>query len=229
MGARNSTISNTEPPLEEDNKSQALTQLQEGFSKFHFHCRSCQADFSPDDLKSNIEPWFDLKDPTPTAGARPPSPHYTAVKCSTCSASTCVGCGRKPRGHTTRTTPFNVSMNSCCEKGRLLVIWLVLCRFDDRELELQASTTKANDTPPKSSTKKSSAAKKKAALAQFYPPDTGIGYSIGHGTGLTSKEIAAAKLSDDSDRQMIATLALLEKLLEPKEDRTSPLLDVQDE
>lgn len=234
MGARNSTLSNSEPPLEipaeeEDNKNHLLTQLQEGYSRFHFQCRSCLADLSPNDLKANIEPWFDLKDHSPTAAGTPP-PHYTAVKCSTCSASTCVGCGRKPRCHATRTAPFNPGMNSCCEKGRLLTIWLVLCRFDDRELEIQASAANTKDTPP--STKKNGGKKKSASKADVkdHGQGTGVGYATGPNIGLTGKQIAAVKPSDDnSDRQMIATLALLDKLLEPKENRTLPLPDVQDE
>ncbi|KAF1958938.1 hypothetical protein CC80DRAFT_468788 [Byssothecium circinans] len=52
------------------------------------------------------------------------------VKCPSCSKSTCIACFEKSGGNATETTVQAIRVKWCCSRGRLFMIWVTLCGFD---------------------------------------------------------------------------------------------------
>ncbi|KAE8449676.1 hypothetical protein EG329_007451 [Mollisiaceae sp. DMI_Dod_QoI] len=131
-----------------------LRLIRKLYTKYHeVPCRSCKAKVSCPSAKKHIREWIEL--------AQGPQPaQISGVWCRSCKKWTCFGCRGKPTlGKNTTTTPI-ASINHCCNQGRLFGIWILLARFDEVELQLQA---KAAET-----------ARKNASRIRR---DTGIGYS----------------------------------------------------
>lgn len=208
MGGASSTLTDTKV----SDHASLIRKTQDVYSMFHLRCRSCKHKIPFKDLRSTLEAWIYPKespgDDSPDDDTPIGVPRYLSVaNCPQCNASTCMGCGRKPKDNNDDTIIATNRLKVCCEKGRLFCIWLILCRFDDHELELQAKVLVANAQAPK--------VKKPAK-------DTGVGYDVGHadwgyyedGVAIpqpTKKEVI--QTLDRSDCQMRVTLVLLVHLL----------------
>ena len=139
------------------------------------------------------------------------------MRCDTCKASTCTGCGRKPNTKRTNTTaPLDLQI--CCDRGRLFGIWLALCQFDEYELESQVESQ-----APKAKAKKSKSSKAKVLKAPKPWADTGVGYDIGDSwdddfdeivPNETTNDTKVVKSNEPSDGQMTATLDILSRQLQ---------------
>ena len=74
------------------------------------------------------------------------NPSICAAICpqSRCNALTCLGCGNKPfvGQHVKHVEGYKVDW--CCEAGQVFAIWLLLCRYDEVELAVQAQGTEAS-------------------------------------------------------------------------------------
>jgi hypothetical protein len=70
------------------------------------------------------------------------STSLSTVKCSnpSCGESTCLGCGKEPRRGNACKSVGAYSVQWCCQKSRLLAVWVLLCEYDEVELELQRKT-----------------------------------------------------------------------------------------
>ncbi|KAL9063136.1 MAG: hypothetical protein Q9157_008390, partial [Trypethelium eluteriae] len=65
----------------------------------------------------------------------------SAVRCSKCAIYTCVGCGNAPQSKAiSRTTSGDGSLGWCCDQGRLFIIWVLLCLFDQQYLNATANS-----------------------------------------------------------------------------------------
>lgn len=98
------------------------------------------------------------------------------VKCPSCSAETCVGCGETP----VYSAPKSVreyNMCWCCTNGRLFGIWVLLSRYDDVELHLQGQTKEALEQQKKEDAQN---LWRKQQMSSFGP--TGFGFPGGFGT-----------------------------------------------
>ena len=81
-----------------------------------------------------------------TAQKHNDNPSICAAICpqSRCNALTCLGCGNKPFiGQNTKHVE-GYKVDWCCETGQLFAIWLLLCRYDEVELAVQARSTDAS-------------------------------------------------------------------------------------
>lgn len=64
----------------------------------------------------------------------------SAVKCSKCSIYTCVGCGTVPQdAPANQVSSGDWSLSWCCDQGRLFMIWVLLCLFDQNHIKATAS------------------------------------------------------------------------------------------
>ena len=81
--------------------------------------------------KDITTPWFERK----------PIVSNSAVKCSKCSIYTCVGCGTAPE-HVplNQVSSGDSSLAWCCDQGRLFIIWVLLCLFDQHYLNATSSS-----------------------------------------------------------------------------------------
>ena len=72
-------------------------------------------------------------------------PVNSHIKCRKCSKSTCIACPGK--GESTVSDMNGIKVSWCCSRGRLFIIWVLLCGFDqvycDRKRR-EASTSGAN-------------------------------------------------------------------------------------
>jgi hypothetical protein len=200
-----------------------LNELQAAYSKFHLHCRDCNNPFSSSDLQVNIGTWLgivhDVRDVV--------SLSLSSMRCDTCKAWTCTGCGRKPNTKKSNTDVSPDTLQICCEKGRLFGIWLALCQFDEYELESQVPKAKAKKSKARKAPKGSKHPKAPKAPKGLKAPkpwaDTGVGYDIGDSwdddyddivPNVGTSDTSVIKGNDLSDNQMIATLDILSRLLQ---------------
>ena len=145
-----------------------LRQLRSICSSFHTECRRCQTSIKVTDPKEHIETWL--------AGAQriPPASQISGLSCSKCYAATCAGCGFEPSlGQDNVFTSAGV-VNTCCPRGRLYGVWLLLSHFDEQEI----SARKVESRP------RPSKVVKKPKAYPYMPPGTmteanGIGYAGG--------------------------------------------------
>lgn len=70
---------------------------------------------------------------------RADSESASGCKCK-CGAVTCVGCGDEAqKGNPKYVAEFEgLKIDYCCSKGAVFIAWIVLCQYDDMELNLQA-------------------------------------------------------------------------------------------
>ena len=52
------------------------------------------------------------------------------VKCKHCSKTTCIACFRKEAHKFKESTVEDTKLGWCCSRGRLFIIWIMLCGFD---------------------------------------------------------------------------------------------------
>jgi hypothetical protein len=191
MGSANSSLFNRAASSKEVDKPSTLDQLRKIYSKFHFQCRHCGIPFSSHELKINIKTLLNSE------RVHSLVPIYlSALTCMTCRSTTCIGCGRQPTKNKKNQVISLGTFNSCCEQGRLLVIWLALCQFDESELELQSRRDNA---------------KKSIVLRSTH--DSGVGYARGYSEDGDDEDLAIIERNEDSDGPMISTLIFLNSIL----------------
>lgn len=181
-----------------------MRKLQEIHSKFHFRCLTCKDHFPSQEVKSNVEAWFTSPD-----GDSPAPLYLSVVKCKKCLGSTCMGCGRKPSRIKAKAAATTNPLANCCENGRLLGIWLALCRFDNNELELQAQALQARKEHPKT---------------VKHVRDKGVGYDVRYdwddyhpGNPTLARQptnTKATKCNEALDEQTMQTVELLRRQLQ---------------
>lgn len=174
LGASSSKSSSSTPSYSvaamDPGSSVDLRLLRSIYSSFHLDCRDahCKAPIRVDDAKEHIETWL--------AGAQriPPASQLSGLSCSRCFQATCAGCGFEPTlGQENIFTSAGV-VNSCCSRGRLYSIWLLLSHFDEQELLAK----KVENRP------RSAKVKKPKSSYPYMPPGAmaeanGIGYAGG--------------------------------------------------
>ena len=113
-----------------------------------------------------------------------------------CFATTCMGCGRKCSTKTSKTEATGVrEMTWCCDRGRLFLVWALLCGYDRRQTNLGLRTT------TKSSKAKASS-------------NSGQAHGIGYGGNCTSRKNRGAKVQVDPDDSVTEqTMSCLTALL----------------
>ncbi|RDL38301.1 uncharacterized protein BP5553_02641 [Venustampulla echinocandica] len=74
------------------------------------------------------------------AGAKGSQPEQiSGIYCNKCKRFTCIGCRGKPRLGKISYCALDAVVNNCCPHGRLFGSWLLLCRFDEVELQHKAA------------------------------------------------------------------------------------------
>jgi hypothetical protein len=96
-------------------------------------CYKCNANITSEiDVKQTIMQWFN--NPTSDRG----DTSICTRRCGKCRTVTCLACSEAAR----KGKPYKINdhyMSWCCLDGRILTIWMMLCRFDKIELELRRS------------------------------------------------------------------------------------------
>jgi hypothetical protein len=94
-------------------------------------CHRCNANITREiDVKVTISQWFnDSHESGDTS--------ISTRTCGKCGAVTCLGCGEAARKSEPRKMNDHY-MSWCCLDGRILTLWMILCRFDMIEIELRA-------------------------------------------------------------------------------------------
>ena len=101
-------------------------------------CRRCGSTVGADlDVKAIVKRWTEAARVVP---GRPCTTSICAVTCkkTQCGADTCLGCGGKPTTGRHSSELEGLTLDWCCDVGRLFAIWLFLARFDQMELSVQA-------------------------------------------------------------------------------------------
>ncbi|KAI9690249.1 MAG: hypothetical protein M1822_009210 [Bathelium mastoideum] len=81
---------------------------------------------TPQDI---AKPWFDKKHVHSNS----------AIRCSKCSVYTCIGCGTASTEiANNKTASGDCPLTWCCDQGRLFIIWVLLCLFDQYYLNATA-------------------------------------------------------------------------------------------
>ena len=95
-------------------------------------CYKCNANIANKiDVKATIYQWFG---DSSTADGRA---SLCVRRCEKCQAFTCLGCGEAP----VKSEPHKINdhhISWCCLDGRIVTLWMFLCRFDMTEMELRA-------------------------------------------------------------------------------------------
>jgi hypothetical protein len=125
------------------------------------------------------------------------------VKCRKCSQSTCIACFDKAGGDPTRVTVEDVRLKWCCSRGRLFIIFVILCGFDQ-----QYSAAKLKEASTTSTTDKYEKKRGGVGYAESggYGGDYGKSYEADAGK---AKAVSAEKAADSFDGSMFAFLATL--------------------
>ncbi|KAK1065272.1 glycylpeptide N-tetradecanoyltransferase [Friedmanniomyces endolithicus] len=122
----------------------------------HTGCASCGKSSlsSEKELLLKFKQWFEH------TGNRNSVTHVSSVfRCSKafCSAETCLGCGMQSKGRGTSssvTLNDNYTLTWCCARGRMAIIWILLCGYDRRrtaERRRDSYFTKPTLSPSKGS------------------------------------------------------------------------------
>lgn len=101
-------------------------------------CRKCASPIGTDlQVKPIIGKWAEA---AKIKAGKPCTTSICAVTCSNpkCGANTCLGCGEKPRVGSNTNQLEGLTLDWCCDYGRLFAIWLFLARYDQVELQMQA-------------------------------------------------------------------------------------------
>lgn len=160
----------TTPSSVESDSRTDVDLLKSTFSSFHDVCRDrdCKRSIAVEDSKEHIDTWL--------AGAQkiPPASQISGLSCSKCYTATCAGCGFEPvLGQDNVFTSAGV-VNTCCPRGRLFGIWLLLSHFDEQEIMAKQMESRPKSVKPA----------KKPKSYPYMPPGhfaeaNGIGYAGG--------------------------------------------------
>lgn len=143
------SISNDDPPYPK-NIQDAVDIVQRFIATvMKTKCHECRSGLM---LDFDVEKWF--RDWSASRDQK----HVLsicAIPCPNdkCRASTCLGCGDRPRvgKFVGKHKIDGLVVDWCCESGRVFAIWALLCRYDQMELELQLlqdSQRKYRFSPP---------------------------------------------------------------------------------
>jgi len=102
------------------------------------NCRKCALPVGTEiQVKTTIGKWAEG---AKVKAGKPCTISICAVACSNpkCGAYTCLGCGEKPRVGSNASQLEGLTLDWCCDYGRLFAIWLFLARYDQVELQIQA-------------------------------------------------------------------------------------------
>ena len=101
-------------------------------------CRSCGIKLLPD---FSAVKWFE---DWQTAQRNNKTASLSTGVCprDKCRSSTCLGCGKEPSKDRCQKEVEGYLIDWCCKKARLFAIWVLLCKYDDIELELQCRSEK---------------------------------------------------------------------------------------
>lgn len=100
-------------------------------------CRKCASPLGTDlQIKTVIGKWAEA---AKVKAGKPCTVSICAVTCGNpkCGANTCLGCGEKPRIGSNARQLEGLTLDWCCDHGRLFAIWLFLARYDQVELQMQ--------------------------------------------------------------------------------------------
>jgi baculoviral IAP repeat-containing protein 6 len=100
------------------------------------------------------------------------------MECKRCAKFTCIGCRGKPVLNKKNIDTSVAVVNYCCSQSRLFGIWILLCRFDEVELQLQQRSA---ETVQKNAQKKAA----EQSYGWYGQKDTGVGYAKGFNGDLT--------------------------------------------
>lgn len=149
---------NNKPPAPEDIEGN-LRILRNVYSHYKTpRCRepTCRASLPLPNVKDHIKTWI--------ANARGSTPsQISGIQCLRCRKFTCIGCRKKPSLNRSSISTDVAVVNHCCNQGRLFGTWVLLCRFDEVELQLQQKSAL-------------NAAKNAGRVKE----DSGTGYTRGH-------------------------------------------------
>lgn len=126
--------STSQPSILPPRISDDIEQLQKFIQQvWDTTCYKCNANITSDiDVKDTITQWFN------NSTSERSESSISTRRCGNCHAVTCLGCGETAR----KGRPHKINdhyMSWCCLDGRILTVWMMLCRFDKIELELRTS------------------------------------------------------------------------------------------
>lgn len=101
-------------------------------------CRKCAAPIGTElQVKNIIGRWAEG---AKVRAGGPCTVSICALNCTNpkCGAGTCLGCGEKPSTGGNAHQLEGITLDWCCDNGRLFAIWLFLARYDQVELQMQA-------------------------------------------------------------------------------------------
>ncbi|KAF2643386.1 hypothetical protein P280DRAFT_539388 [Massarina eburnea CBS 473.64] len=128
------------------------------------------------------------------------------VKCRKCSKSTCIACFDGQKSKTTEVKIQGVRVKWCCSRGRLFMIWVILCGFDQ-----QYSAEKHKEVSTKSTT--------------YRTKGSGTGYggigNFGFDSYNNNKQAEAHSAEKKADAFDATMLEFLTKLLPSPDENTS--------
>jgi hypothetical protein len=115
-----------------------INQLQQYMKEvWETACCGCKANITSEiDVKETLHRWFDK------SNSESGDTSISSRKCRKCAAVTCLGCGETAREGRPRKLNDHY-MSWCCLDGRLVTIWMMLCRFDLMEIEQRALCQKS--------------------------------------------------------------------------------------
>jgi len=92
-------------------------------------CQKCKRPFLPtrDDLLNLTQKWLNNQKQV-----------SSAIRCHSCNIFTCLGCGTGTRSETNSGLKFQSQKSTiicCCDKGRVFVIWALLCALDESTIQ----------------------------------------------------------------------------------------------
>ncbi|MCJ1373288.1 hypothetical protein MMC20_004516 [Loxospora ochrophaea] len=99
-------------------------------------CHKCDADLTSD---FSLSGWFQEWE---SAQQEHKKPSICAATCPKkhCRALTCLGCGNEPYLGKFKASFDSLTLDWCCKKGRQFAMWILLCRYDEVELDMQAAS-----------------------------------------------------------------------------------------
>nr|KMM67940.1 UBE2O protein [Coccidioides posadasii RMSCC 3488] len=69
---------------------------------------------------------------------------FCSATCPECGVLTCLGCGHRPRRNKQPHQINGYYVDWCCREGRMFGMWALLARYDQVELEFQASSSNSD-------------------------------------------------------------------------------------
>ena len=137
-------------------------------------CRKCQASpMKQFDLKQHIKTWSQAALYGYSSNSR--TAILSTISCNSCGAKICVGCSKNPCTTSATVVAAKYDIFWCCDLGRTISVWLVLCWADgqlQQQIENEYKVTRGKQHPN----------------MKYYSPSDSIEHKYGHPTGGTSSE-----------------------------------------